>query len=409
MDTQAGSKVLKYIEMLAQISQEDGKLTRLSLTEQHKQANALAGILMESAGMQVRTDAIGNIIGRLEGASDQRALLLGSHLDSVRDAGKFDGPLGVVAPIVCLELLKKQGITLPYAVEIIGFCDEEGVRFPSTLLGSRALAGTLKPEVFDECDADGISMGDALKAFGQEPADLASAQRSPEDFLGFVEVHIEQGPVLEGEDLPVGLVTAISGAARYTVTVDGTAGHAGTVPMGLRKDALVAASECIVAIEQIAMSLPDVVATVGMIQCQPGAGNVIPGRVEFSLDLRSSDDSVRHNAEQQIFSAMDSIAGKRMLTIDAQKTYQAGGVTCDSWLSGQLGNAIKNSGHLLRALPSGAGHDAMALADLTRVAMLFVRCEGGISHNPKENISVEDAEATVQVLMQLLTDFDPDA
>ena len=409
MDTQAGSKVLKYIEMLAQISQEDGKLTRLSLTEQHKQANALAGILMESAGMQVRTDAIGNIIGRLEGTSDQRALLLGSHLDSVRDAGKFDGPLGVVAPIVCLELLKKQGITLPYAVEIIGFCDEEGVRFPSTLLGSRSLAGTLKPEVFEERDADGISMGDALKAFGQDPANLASALRSPEDFLGFVEVHLEQGPVLEGENLPVGLVTAISGAARYTVTVTGTAGHAGTVPMGLRKDALVAASECIVAIEQIAMSLPDVVATVGMIQCQPGAGNVIPGCAEFSLDLRSSDDSVRDNAEQQIFSAMDSIAAKRMLTIDAQKTYQARGVTCDSWLSGQLGNAIKNSGHTMRALPSGAGHDAMALANLTRVAMLFVRCEGGISHNPKENISVEDAEATVQVLMQFLTDFDPDA
>ncbi len=409
MTSQAGSKVLKYIEMLAQISQEDGKLTRLSLTEQHKQANALVGILMESAGMQVRTDAMGNIIGRLEGSSDKRALLLGSHLDSVRDAGKFDGPLGVVAPIVCLELLARQGITLPYAVEIIGFCDEEGVRFPSTLLGSRALAGTLKPEVLDERDADNISIGKALKAFGQDPSEFASAQRKPEEFLGFVEVHIEQGPVLEGENLPVGLVTAIAGAARYTVSVTGMAGHAGTVPMGLRKDALVAASECIVAIEQICLSLPDVVGTVGMIQCQPGAGNVIPGLVDFSLDLRSSQDSVRDDAEQQIYAAMDEIARKRLVTIDAQKTYQAAGVTCDNWLNGQLGHAITNSGYQLRSLPSGAGHDAMALADLTRIAMLFVRCTGGISHHPDENITVEDAEATVQVLMRLLTDFNPDA
>jgi len=409
MNTQAGSKVLKYIEMLAQISQDDDKLTRLSLTEQHKQANALVGILMESAGMQVRTDAIGNIIGRLEGASDQRALLLGSHLDSVRDAGKFDGPLGVVAPIVCLEQLKAQGITLPYAIEIIGFCDEDGVRFPSTLLGSRALAGTLKPDVFDECDADGISIGEALKSFGQNPADIATAQRSPEDFLGFVEVHIEQGPVLEKEGLPVGLVTAISGAGRYSITITGMAGHAGTVPMALRKDALVAASECIVEIERICLSLPDVVGTVGMIQSMPGAGNVIPGQVEFSLDLRSSSDKVRAAAEDQIYQAIDKIGKKRSVTVDAQRNYQAEGVTCDGGLSEQLGNAIRNSGYQLRELPSGAGHDAMAVADLTCIAMLFVRCTGGISHHPDEHITVEDAEATVRVLMRLLTDFNADA
>ncbi len=405
----AGTKVLKYIEMLAQISQEDDKLTRLSLTEQHRQANALAGILMQSTGMEVRTDAIGNVIGRLEGTSDKRALLLGSHLDTVRDAGKFDGPLGVIAPIVCLELLKADGIALPFAVEIIGFCDEEGVRFPSTLLGSRALAGTLAPEVLEECDGKGISIAEALKAFGQDPAEIDTAKRNPSDFLGFVEVHIEQGPVLEGENLPVGLVTAISGAARYTVAVTGMAGHAGTVPMGLRKDALVAASECIIAIEQICLSLPDVVGTVGMIQSKPGAGNVIPGLVEFSLDLRSSKDTTRNDAEKQILGAINDIAKKRRVTIDTQKTYEAAGVNCDDWLSDQLGSAIEKSGYTLRSLPSGAGHDAMALADLTRIAMLFVRCAGGISHNPAESITVEDAEATVQVLRQLLTNFAADA
>ncbi len=409
MNTGAGEQVLKYIEMLAQISEEDDKLTRLSLTEQHRQANALVGKLMESIGMQVRTDAIGNITGRLQGSSDQRALLLGSHLDSVRDAGKFDGPLGVIAPIVCMESLKAEGIALPYSIEIIGFCDEEGVRFPSTLLGSRALAGTLDPAVLQERDTDDISIASALESFGQNPTDIKTAQRKPDDFLGFVEVHIEQGPVLEKENLPVGLVTAISGAARYTITVTGMAGHAGTVPMGLRKDALVAASECIVEIEQICQSYNNVVGTVGTIQSMPGAGNVIPGQVEFSLDLRSSDDSTRTDAEQQIYQSIEAITLKRQLTFDIQKTYEAAGVTCDQWLSNQLGSAIQNAGYSLCALPSGAGHDAMAIADLTRVAMLFVRCTDGISHHPDEHITVEDAEAAVQVLKHLLVKFQPHA
>ncbi len=409
MSTTAGSKVFEYIEKLAAISEDDGKLTRVSLSEQHRQANQLVAGLMRDAGMLVHTDAIGNIVGRLEGQSDSRALLLGSHLDTVRDAGRFDGMLGVVAPIVCIEQLQKNGVKLPFAVEIVGFCDEEGVRFPSTLLGSRAIAGTLDPAVLNECDANNISLADALQAFGQDPAKVSSASRSADEFLGFVEVHIEQGPVLEREGLPVGLVSAISGAGRYSITVDGVAGHAGTVPMHLRSDALVAASECIVEIERICQALPDVVGTVGVIDARPGAGNVIPGQVEFSLDLRSSRDSTRDQAQQQIYNAIDSVAAKRKVAINCQQTYEANSVTCDQWLSGQIGQAISACGHRLHSLPSGAGHDAMALAELTNVAMLFVRCAGGISHNPEESITEEDAEVAVQVLYQLLTQFEYDA
>lgn len=406
---QAGKRILSYIDALAEISENDENLTRVSLTPEHKRANNLTSQWMTNAGMTVRTDAIGNIIGRFEGLSDGPALLIGSHLDTVRNGGRYDGMLGVVAPIVCIEMLHAENLRLPFAVEIVGFCDEEGVRFPSTLLGSRAIAGTLDPATLQECDANGVSIADALTSFGQNPDDLGTAQRQSEDFLGFVEIHIEQGPVLEKEDLPVGLVTAISGASRYQIEVTGQAGHAGTVPMGLRKDALVAAAECVVEIERICTELHDVVGTVGMINARPGAGNVIPGDVTLSLDLRSSDDSTRAAAEQNIYNALASIAKRRQVNINPQRTYQADGKVCDNWLSGQLGNAITKSGHRLHSLPSGAGHDAMALADLTRIAMLFVRCKDGLSHHPDESITAEDAGATAAVLMNLLTELDPGA
>lgn len=397
---------MSCIDALAAISESSDNLTRVSLSEQHKQANSLAGEWMSAAGMQVHTDAIGNIIGRYEGTGDGPALLMGSHLDTVRNGGRFDGMLGVVLPIVCVEILHQQQIKLPFAIEIVGFCDEEGVRFPSTLLGSRAIAGTLHAKVLEEQDASGISIAEALQEFGQNPDQLHTARRRSEDFIGFIEIHIEQGPVLERENLPVGLVTAISGASRYQIDVTGKAGHAGTVPMGLRQDALAAASECILAIEEICTRLPDVVGTVGMINALPGAGNVIAGQVHFSLDLRSSKDTTRDHAETQIFDAFATIATRRQITVNPQRTYQAASQTCDSWLSGQLATAIKNSGYRLHSLPSGAGHDAMALANLTRIAMLFVRCKDGVSHHPDESITAEDAAATADVLMNLLKNFD---
>ena len=405
-DLDIASRIMSCIEALAAISESNDHLTRVSLSEQHKQANSLVGEWMTACGMQVHTDAIGNIIGRYEGSKEGPALLIGSHLDTVRNGGRYDGMLGVVIPIICVEILHKQQKKLPFPIEIVGFCDEEGVRFPSTLLGSRAIAGTLDEETLQECDASGISIAEALREFGQDPDQLQTARRHSEDFIGFVEIHIEQGPVLELEDLPVGLVTAISGASRYQIEVTGKAGHAGTVPMNLREDALTAASECILAIEDICTQLPDVVGTVGMIDALPGAGNVIPGQVNFSLDLRSSKDSTRDDAEAKVFSALERISHRRGVAVKPMRTYQAEGRTCDSWLSNQLASAIKSSGYRLLTLPSGAGHDAMALADLTRIAMLFVRCKDGLSHHPDESITREDAAATAKVLMNLLLQAD---
>ena len=406
--------ILGKIDALAELSENENHLTRRSLTPEHRRANDLVGSWMRNAGMQVHTDAAGNIIGRLEGldsgteTTNQPAMLIGSHLDTVRNAGRYDGMLGVVLPVVCLQHLSDNEIHLPYPVEIVGFCDEEGVRFPSTLIGSRAIAGTLKPDVLDERDAENISVAEALQAFGASGS-IETAARASSQLLGFIECHIEQGPVLEQEDLPVGIVTAISGASRFNITVKGKAGHAGTVPMSLRKDALAASCECILEIEKLCADLQDLVGTVGQINAMPGAGNVIPGEVEFSLDLRSSDDNNRAQATAQIEEALQSIAKRRQVNIDIERTYHADGVVCDSWLTGQLGNAIKNVGYRLHSMPSGAGHDAMAIADITRVAMLFVRCRDGVSHHPDESITRDDALAAANVLISFLQQFDATA
>jgi allantoate deiminase len=400
---------MEGIEALAAISECPDNLTRRSLTVEHKRANNLVADWMTAAGMQVRTDAIGNIIGRYPGQSDGPALLMGSHLDTVRDGGRFDGMLGVLVPIACVEQLHANNEKLPFPIEIVGFSDEEGVRFPSTLLGSRAIAGTLPQTVLDETDDCGISVATALREFGADPASLFSARRNPEDFLGFVELHIEQGPVLEQQQLPVGLVTAIASASRYKVAITGKAGHAGTVPMGMRQDALCAAAECILAIEKIAAGLADTVATVGQITALPGAGNVIPGNVQFLIDIRAPRDDLLATAEQNLQNALASIATSRQLDIEPQRYYNASGVSCDQSLSAQLSRAIQNNGYPVVEMPSGAGHDAMAMAAITPIAMLFVRCLDGISHHPDESITQQDADAAVQVLISFLRDFDPHA
>lgn len=413
-DLSLADDIFDKIDALAELSESNDYLTRRSLTKEHRRANELVGSWMRKAGMRVHTDAAGNIIGRIEGlvsgieTTDQPAMLIGSHLDTVRNGGRYDGMLGVVLPVVCLQYLQDNQIRLPYPVELVGFCDEEGVRFPSTLIGSRAIAGTLKRDVLNERDAEDISVAEALEAFGAIGS-IETAARKSSQLLGFIECHIEQGPVLEQEDLPVGIVTAISGASRFNITVTGKAGHAGTVPMNLRKDALVAASECIIAIEKLCAGMQDLVGTVGQINALPGAGNVIPGEVNFSLDLRSSDNNHRAQATSQIEDALQAIAETRQVQINIERTYHADGVVCDSWLTGQLGNAIKNTGYRLHSMPSGAGHDAMAIADITRVAMLFVRCKDGLSHHPDESITKEDALAAANVLINFLQQFNATA
>ena len=403
-----GAGLMARLDELAALSERPDALVRRFLTPEHARANALAADWMRQAGMNVRTDAIGNVVGRYEGAAPGLpALLLGSHLDTVVDAGRYDGMLGVVSAIACVADLSAQGVRLPFAVEIVGFADEEGTRFGATLLGSRALAGTFDPAVLDRTDADGITMAEALTRFGLDPARIPDAARRRGELLGYVELHIEQGPVLEAEGLAVGCVTAISGASRLAVTVTGMAGHAGTVPMANRRDALAAAAECILLIEQRGTAEPDLVSTVGRIEVAPGAVNVVPGEARFTVDLRSPANERRAAALADLLAGFDAIAGRRGVKITATTTHDAASTPCAPWLADQIRDAIEGEEHALRSLPSGAGHDGMAIAAITDVAMIFVRCRGGVSHNPAEAITPEDAEAGARVLARFIRQFTP--
>jgi allantoate deiminase len=326
---------------------------------------------------------------------------LGSHIDTVRDAGWYDGNFGVLAAIAAVQAAGD----LPYAVEIIAFGDEEGVRFPQTLSGSRAVAGRFDAAALAGLDADGVSMGAALAAFGGDPGGIAAVARNPADVLGYVELHIEQGPVLEAENLAVGVVTAINGASRFAVVVTGDAGHAGTVPMAMRRDALAAAAEMVLAVEAVGRSAPELVATVGAISVHPGAPNSVPGRAKFSIDVRAPVDAARHEAVLAITNAFDRIAGSRNVDLSMTQTHDAPAVICAGRLREFLAAAVAANGIPVRYLPSGAGHDAMAVADLCPVAMLFVRCKGGISHTPEESITAEDAQVAVDVLVEFLRKF----
>ncbi len=403
-----GAAVMARLEALAGHTDEPDKLTRLYLSPAHKTAAAQVMIWMEQAGMTTRIDAVANVVGRYEGTRPGLpALLLGSHIDTVRDAGKYDGNLGVLAAIACVETLHTEGVRLPFAIEVLAFGDEEGVRFPTTLIGSRAVAGTLDPQALEARDADGVSVGEALAAFGCNPAELPAAAPGRAGILGYIELHIEQGPVLEAEDLPVGIVTAINGASRAEVQVCGEAGHAGTVPMPLRHDALAGAAEMVLAIERIGGATPDLVATVGRLDALPGAVNVIPGEVRFTIDLRAPDDTVRRRAVAAIQGELDAVAGRRGLRLEVRPTHDAGAATCDPRLIEQLEAAVVRCGIRPLRLPSGAGHDAMALAASYPIGMLFVRCEGGISHNPAEAVTAGDVDAAVRVLLELLRTFEP--
>lgn len=402
------SRVMERINALAACSADTGALTRVFLSPQHRAANQLVAGWMQEAGFEPRMDAIGNIVGRYEGNQPGLpCLMLGSHLDTVRDAGKYDGMLGVVAAIECVAALNRSGVRLPFAIEVLGFADEEGVRFQSTLLGSRAVAGTFDEALLQSADADGITMAAALREFGLDPARVREAARRREEVLAYVELHIEQGPILEKEGLPVGIVTAINGAARYNVEIFGEAGHAGTVPMSDRHDALTAAAEAILAIERICRGVRDLTGTVGRIRALPGALNVIPGAAEFSIDVRSPDDAVRAAAELAIEDALEGICALRGLRLKLTRLHASRATACADWLMQQLAAVIAARGLRVRHLASGAGHDATAMRDLTDVAMLFIPCAGGISHNPREAANVSDVGAGCAVLLEFIRNFKP--
>ena len=404
----SAQRIWDQCEALAKLSEMPGGLTRVYLSDEQRRANELVLGWMREAGMSARLDAAGNCVGRYEGERPGLpALVLGSHLDTVRDAGKYDGMLGVIAGIECVRTLHARGRRLAFAIEVIGFADEEGVRFNATLLGSRAAAGTFKPEVLDAVDKDGVSMREAMRRFGLDPARIAEAAHRRNEVLAYAELHIEQGPVLEAEGLPVGVVTAINGATRFAVEVDGMAGHAGTVPMNLRQDALVAAAECVLAIERRCSAVPELVGTVGKLETLPGAVNVVPGKVRFTIDIRSPRDPERLAAVADVLAELRAIGERRNVSIKATKTHEGAVAPCAGWLQEQIGSAIAAERLPVRKLPSGAGHDGMAMIDLADIGMLFVRCEKGISHNPAEAITLADVETGARVFLRFIENFRP--
>ena len=404
----SGTRIYERCGALGRLSEDPDGLTRVFLSQEQRRANELTLGWMREAGMGARLDAIGNAVGRYEGRSPGApCLMLGSHLDTVRNAGRYDGMLGVVSAIECVHTLNVRGTRLPFAIEVVGFADEEGVRFGSTLLGSRAVAGDFDSKLLDARDSDGISMREALVAFGLDPDRIGDAARHRKDLLAYAELHIEQGPVLESEGLPVGVVTAINGANRFLVEIQGMAGHAGTVPMSLRRDALAAASECILAIEARCGREPELVGTVGKVEAGPGATNVIPGLARFTIDLRAPSDDQRRRATADVEQAIRSICARRNVEVDIQPTHEGKTALCAEWLQTQIGRAIEAEGIAPRRLPSGAGHDGMALVDRVDIGMLFVRCQGGISHNPLEAITVADAELSARVFLRFIEHFEP--
>lgn len=405
-----GEALVARIHRLASISESTAELTRVFLSAEHRAAADLILAWMSEAGMAARTDGIGNVIGRYEGERPKLpALLLGSHFDTVRNAGKWDGPLGILTAIACVADLNRRGKRLPFAIEVAGFADEEGVRFNSTLLGSRAVAGTFNESVLSSRDRDGVSMHEALQRFGLDPQHVGAAARAPSEYLAYLELHIEQGPVLEAEGLAVGVVTAISGATRLSVTLDGMAGHAGTVPMAMRRDALAGAAECVVAIERQCRNDIGLFGTVGSIRAEPGATNVIPGRCAFTVDMRCASDQHRRLAVSSTVRNIERIAKERNLVPQIDVTHESRTVPCADWLQAQISAAIARQGYRTVALPSGAGHDGAAIADIADIGMVFVRCQGGVSHHPDEHVTVEDATTGANVLLDVIEHFKPKA
>ena len=403
MSLAAAERAMRRCDELAACSEEAEAITRPFASDAMRHAHSLVGGWMEAAGMSVRSDNIGNLRGRYEGAgADAPTLLLGSHLDSVRDAGRYDGPLGVVTAIEAVQHLRDAGRRLPFAVEVLAFADEEGLRYGSTYLGSRAVAGTFDRRDLERADRDGITMRHAIREFGGDPDHVADDRWNGGPLLGYVEVHIEQGPVLEARGLPVGVVVGIAGQNRYTVTFTGVAGHAGTVPMSLRRDALAAAAEFVLAVESEARAEPQVVATVGRIEAHPGATNVIPGRAQLTLDVRSADRAALLVASRRMLELAEEIASGRKITVTISVDARNEAVECEDGLVRLLSRAIEDSGCTLAPLTSGAGHDAVEMANMAPVGMLFVRCKGGISHNPAESVTLEDVGVAIQVLNRFL-------
>jgi allantoate deiminase len=401
-----GARADAMIAELASISAEPGRLVRLFLTPEHRRAADLVTAWMRQAGLLVSEDALGTVRGRL---GSGKRLLIGSHIDSVIDAGRYDGPLGVVAGILAAEHFSKAGRSLPFAIEVLAFGDEEGSRFPATLTSSTACAGEFERDALSSADTKGVTLDAALRAYGKNPEEIPAAAYRASNVAGYVEVHIEQGPVLEREDVPLGVVTGIVGQSRLRVTVTGEAGHAGTVPMNLRHDAFAGAAEMAVALEAIVREHPEdgMVGTIGRIEALPGAVNIIPARAEFTIDIRALTDTLRIQAIERFQTEASRIATARGLAVAIEPFHEIATAHCAWVLQDLLAVSINELGHTPMRLPSGAGHDAQVMAALCPSAMLFVRCRGGISHSPLEYASPGDMGLAVAALIGFIERFRP--
>lgn len=393
--------LMERCDTLAAHSIEDGKITRPFGTPAHRAARDRIDAWMRGAGMTTQIDAIGNLIGRYDADRSEpepKTFIVGGHFDSVRDAGRYDGTLGVLTAIAAVERLDADGRRFSFAIEAVAFAEEEGLRFLTTFLTSSPLAGSWDAAWLMRRSTDGVTLEEAIRDAGGDPVAVPGLARSPESLLGFIEVHIEQGPVLEERGLPVAVVSAITGSARAEITFAGMAGHAGTVPMRLRRDALAAAAELLLEVERVGLSQDGLVATVGQLAVEPGASNVIAGRTDLTLDLRHPEPGVRERAVNELRDAAEAIAQRRSVELVWTDTGGFRETKCDAGLNHLLREAIVDQGIEPLHVFSGAGHDAVSMAEITPVTMLFVRCKDGISHNPLESITTEDVAVALRVL-----------
>ena len=400
-----GARAEAMVDALGAISAEPDRLVRLFLSPEHRRAADLVARWMREAGLAVSEDALGTVRGRF--GAGQR-LLIGSHIDTVIDAGKYDGPFGVIAGILAAGHFARAGSSLPFGIDVLAFGDEEGSRFPATLSSSSACAGVFRTDNLALADRNGVTLGDAIAGYGKSVADIAAAAYRREDVAAYVELHIEQGPVLETRNQPLGVVTAIVGQTYLNVELLGEAGHAGTVPMLLRRDALAGAAEAMLLGETLARDTRgEVVATVGRIAVAPGATNVIPASAVVIFDIRSGSETARARLVETLKAGIRAIADKRHLALTITSTREVATTPCHRDVQNMLGESVRALGAEPVRLSSGAGHDGQAMAKLCPIGMLFVRCRGGISHNPMEYASPRDLGIAVAALIGFIARFDP--
>ncbi len=396
---QRTERIMARIAELAAISETERGITRTFGSGAWREAALTIQSWMQEAGLHVWIDNIGNVRGRLKSVRPvAKTWVIASHMDTVLNAGRFDGLLGVIMGIDLLEQLARNHTPLPFHIELVAFSDEEGCRFHTTYLGSKVLAGGFEPALLEKTDDDGVPLRNVIHANGSSPELLQTDAIAAADWLGYFEIHIEQGPVLYEKGIPVGIVKAIAGQRRVELAFTGTAGHAGTVPMDMRTDALCCAAEFILAVESAALQhKAEIVATIGKLQVANAASNVIPGSITCTLDLRSSDEQLLSGVSDSMQQTGAAICKRRNITFEWTPVQQTAPVTCDAALNAILAQAIKKAGYEPLELVSGAGHDAVAIAAVAPVCMLFVKCFEGISHNPLENVEPADVSVALQV------------